>query len=207
MAPHTQEVWEQYENTGQVHFVGALTYLDDWNVINGGTWRKNFTPHLSFELSIASELQSHVNSNEFNILAYPTVVVIGVNYTVRNDDVWPIEGLEAAVESAIAEMPEVGVEDEIAVSFTTMDQNYPNPFNPSTTITFSLEKPQLVTLNVFNTAGQKVKTLVNGHIESGQHHVTWDAKQDDGSETASGVYFYKLQTPEYTNTKKMILLE
>jgi len=81
-------------------------------------------------------------------------------------------------------------------------QNYPNPFNPSTTIRFTIPRPGLVTLRVYNVLGREVATLVNGDLSSGSYQVTFEA-----SGLASGVYFYRLVTPGYVETKKMLLLK
>ena len=83
-----------------------------------------------------------------------------------------------------------------------LDQNYPNPFNPSTEISFSLPKATNVKLEIFNLLGQKVVTLVDGAKEAGIYSVTWN-----GSNVSSGVYFYRLTTPEFVMSKKMLLMK
>jgi len=83
-----------------------------------------------------------------------------------------------------------------------LEQNYPNPFNPVTEINYSVAKAGQTSLVVYNLLGQKVATLVNGFKLPGRFRVQWDA-----SESASGVYFYKLSTGENTKTRKMILLK
>jgi hypothetical protein len=84
----------------------------------------------------------------------------------------------------------------------SLEQNYPNPFNPSTTIRFALPKSSYVTLRIFNVLGEEVATLVNGEIPAGYHEVMWDASNQSG-----GVYFYRLQTSEYVETRKLLLLK
>jgi uncharacterized protein len=83
-----------------------------------------------------------------------------------------------------------------------LNQNYPNPFNPSTTINFSVPKDGNVSLKVYDTKGQLVKTLVNQRIIVGEYSVDFDANG-----IASGVYFYSLETPGFKETKKMILVK
>ncbi len=80
-------------------------------------------------------------------------------------------------------------------------QNYPNPFNPSTTIEFVIPEKSNVTLTVFNSIGEEVSTLVNDKKEAGSYVVNFDA----GGFT-SGIYYYKLQTDDFVQTRKMILL-
>ncbi|MEN8006690.1 MAG: PKD domain-containing protein, partial [Candidatus Krumholzibacteriota bacterium] len=84
----------------------------------------------------------------------------------------------------------------------SLDQNAPNPFNPMTEIKFNLPRSMNATLTVYNVRGQAVTTLKSGIMSAGQHSVTWDARNH-----ASGVYFYRLETPDFSETKKMIMLK
>lgn len=84
----------------------------------------------------------------------------------------------------------------------SLEQNYPNPFNPSTTIEYNLPQSGFVTLKVYNILGKEVATLINGQIDAGIHKVDFDA-----SGLNSGVYFYKIESGSYTETRKMILLK
>lgn len=83
----------------------------------------------------------------------------------------------------------------------SLNQNYPNPFNPETVINFSISKPGLVKLSVYNVLGQKVADLVNEHKTANTYKVNFDA-----SNLASGVYFYRLEVGDYSKTMKMMLL-
>jgi hypothetical protein len=80
-------------------------------------------------------------------------------------------------------------------------QNYPNPFNPITTIEFRLSEASNVTVSIFTITGQQVATLSSGKLDAGTHRVQWDA-----SAVASGLYFYRVETDNMAQTKKMILL-
>jgi hypothetical protein len=93
------------------------------------------------------------------------------------------------------------IEGSTSPSEFQLYQNYPNPFNPSTRIQFSLPRSAFVTLAVYDLLGQEVATLVNREVGPGIYEVTWNA-----SRRASGVYFYRLQTSSFTETKKLILL-
>jgi len=81
-------------------------------------------------------------------------------------------------------------------------QNYPNPFNPSTIISYSIPVYSQVTLKVFDSLGREVLTLVNQEQKAGNYKVTFNA-----SGFSSGIYFYKLTSGRYTQTRKMILLK
>ncbi|MDD4559637.1 MAG: FlgD immunoglobulin-like domain containing protein, partial [Candidatus Cloacimonetes bacterium] len=86
-------------------------------------------------------------------------------------------------------------------------QNYPNPFNPSTTISFSLPQASKVHLDIYNLKGQLVKTLVNTDMEAGIHSVVWNGRDKNNHTVASGVYFYRLSSPDYSQTKRMLLMK
>jgi hypothetical protein len=82
-----------------------------------------------------------------------------------------------------------------------LDQNYPNPFNPGTSISYELPEASHVTLKVYNMIGREVSLLVNEEEPAGVHHVQFDA-----ANLSSGVYFYRIQTEHFGQTKKLILL-
>ena len=87
-------------------------------------------------------------------------------------------------------------------------QNYPNPFNPTTTIRFQMRDAGHATLRIFDAAGRLVATLVNGHVSAGEvREVTWEGRGDDGNRVSTGVYFYRLETPTFAQTRKMVLLK
>jgi hypothetical protein len=89
----------------------------------------------------------------------------------------------------------------------SLEQNYPNPFNPTTQIAFNIEQSEHVTIDIFNILGQRVATLVNSNLGAGVHVVTWDGRNQHGELMPSGVYFYRLSTPNFTAVKKMVLLK
>lgn len=88
-----------------------------------------------------------------------------------------------------------------------LQQNYPNPFNPSTQISFTLPTEVEVTVVVYNMLGQTVATLVDETLPTGSHTVVWDGTDDSGQAVATGVYFYRLQTDEFSQSLKMVLIK
>jgi hypothetical protein len=102
-----------------------------------------------------------------------------------------------------------GVSDPTGVEKTdwvpalfSLSQNYPNPFNPSTVISYQLSAISHVRLSVYDVVGREVATLVNEYKPAGIYAVNFDA-----SKLSSGIYFYKLQTGNFTSTKKMVLMK
>ena len=87
----------------------------------------------------------------------------------------------------------------------SLSQNYPNPFNPVTHIEFALPRASQVSVDVFNVLGQQIETLVDQRLSAGQYNVTWDGTDYSGAPIASGVYFYRIKTEDYVESKKMVL--
>ena len=88
-----------------------------------------------------------------------------------------------------------------------LGQNYPNPFNMRTSIEFSLPRAGHITVDVFNVLGRKVRTLVDEHVSAGRKLLTWDGRDDGDTEVSSGLYFYRLTTDGFQQTRKMTLLK
>ncbi len=86
-------------------------------------------------------------------------------------------------------------------------QNYPNPFNPATSIPYYLPVGSEVKLEIFNVLGQKIKTLVDQRQQAGNYTVRWNGTADNGESVPGGVYFYRLKVKNFTQVKKMVLLE
>jgi hypothetical protein len=122
-----------------------------------------------------------------------------VGYSFSNYKIEPRGNEDIAVPTGV---PEGTVGRKFALA-----QNRPNPFNPKTTIAFSLPEPTRVSLEIYDVAGRKVTTLVDGGLEAGPHSYDWDGRNHDGERVASGVYFYRLSTPERDLRKKMVLLK
>ena len=126
----------------------------------------------------------------------PSFILVGVtdddSSSVQVDGVWYNEtpaGLGISDEAPIATRFELG-------------QNYPNPFNPTTHIRFNIPETANAKLTVFNVMGEEVATLVNGVMQSGGHTVSWNA-----ANMPTGVYFYQLQSGNFSQTKKLLLVK
>lgn len=110
---------------------------------------------------------------------------------------WIAAGMPTSVQEAAAGVPNT----------FELSQNHPNPFNPQTRIAYSLPKAGRVSLEIYNTLGQQVRTLVQAHQPVGSHSVSWDGKNDLGALVPSGIYFYRLQAGGQTMMRKMTLLK
>lgn len=158
------------------------------------------------------EVQRSVNQTEWNTLGF--VNGYGNSNIPRNyeflDDSVPLEGTyfyrlkqidtDGTFEySHILEIYVNSLPKEISLS-----QNYPNPFNPSTTIVFNLPSDEAkVNLTIYNIVGEKVADVISGELlNAGSHEIVFD-----GSNLASGIYFYSLQTENFSESKKMMLMK
>ncbi|MCF8355966.1 MAG: T9SS type A sorting domain-containing protein [Melioribacteraceae bacterium] len=88
-----------------------------------------------------------------------------------------------------------------------LEQNYPNPFNPSTTIEYSVSKPQNIKIDIYDVKGALVNTLVDEFKTSGQHQTHWNGNNKNGRRVSSGVYFYQISSADKIESKKMIMLK
>ena len=131
--------------------------------------------------------------------------------SLENGDLVPREGLVQTVEKVLqwfgtgtsVSPSEGGVSTPISY---TLSQNYPNPFNPETRIDYQLPSNGWVELSVYNVLGQKVRTLVAEEKAAGSYTAVWNGLDNSGLDVASGVYFYRLNTGDFTSTQRMILM-
>lgn len=86
-------------------------------------------------------------------------------------------------------------------------QNRPNPFNPATTIGFRIPDAADVELTIYDAGGHRVRRLLRGAQGAGDHEVTWDGRDDGGNRVGSGVYFYRLRSGGFDQTKRLVLLK
>ncbi len=89
----------------------------------------------------------------------------------------------------------------------SLKQNFPNPFNSETVIEYFLPQVSRVKITIYNLLGQRVKVLLNARESAGNKKVTWDGKNGRGEVVSSGIYFYRIEADEFTQTKRMVLLK
>ncbi len=103
--------------------------------------------------------------------------------------------ITATVSTAITQLTEL-------VDSYELSQNYPNPFNPTTNIKFSIENSSKVSLTIYNSVGIEVETLINENLTSGAYKIEWNAVN-----YPSGVYYYKIESANFIQTRKMLLIK
>ena len=103
-----------------------------------------------------------------------------------------------------------GIEDtgegQIGKTFH-LKQNYPNPFNPTTTIPYSLSRHSNIRLSIYNTLGQEIRTLVNQQQPAGNYQVIWNGRDNLGNAVASGIYIYRLNAGDFTQTRRLTFIK
>jgi len=102
---------------------------------------------------------------------------------------------------------QVGEQSELIPDHYYLAANYPNPFNPSTSIAFGLPSPTRVRLSIYNILGQEVASLVDDLLPAGRHELVWNGHDGQDRPVSSGVYFYRLQTDQFNQTRKMMLIK
>ncbi len=114
-------------------------------------------------------------------------------------------------DTAIAKLDIIaGTDDDNGDGLPTtyqLSQNYPNPFNPTTLIDFSVPRSSRVQIEVFNIKGERVATLADREYAAGTYTIAWDGNSDGGSSVSTGVYFYRLLSDNYSDTRKMVYLK
>ena len=89
---------------------------------------------------------------------------------------------------------------------TALLQNRPNPFNPATVIRYDVARSGQVRIRVYNLSGAFVTTLLSEYQEAGRYETVWRGEDDSGRRVSSGVYFYRLETGDFVETKRMVLI-
>ncbi len=145
----------------------------------------------------------------FSFIAWPASYELTVNapgfdlYTMPQVTV--VNGDTTSVQIAL---DVTGIPDEPEViTATRLRGCYPNPFSASTLIQYDIREPVQTTLEIFNTRGQRVKTLVNAVADKGSFSVVWNGTDNNGKSASNGVYYYRMTAGRYSETRKLILLK
>ncbi|MBW6516293.1 MAG: T9SS type A sorting domain-containing protein [Candidatus Cloacimonetes bacterium] len=151
--------------------------------------------------------QTETDVSESDISAIIVLPINGVpKSAVAWAEHWSVDDIDIYFDGEWRE--ETSVDDiETITNATILRGNYPNPFNPDTNIEFYLAEAGVVSINIYNIKGQKVKTLINDMLHVGEHRIVWNGENDNGQIVSSGIYFYNMTTQNYSETKKMILMK
>jgi len=177
-----EDFWVQYYNGSSWQTVATFVSGTDFN--NGTFYNEVVT----------------ISSSQYN---FPTNAQLRFRCDASDnrDDVY-IDEIEFRGMSGTSGTSAKASDNSLIPDQFSLSQNYPNPFNPTTEIQFSLPQPSHVSLLIYNVLGQRVAVLADGSFSAGRYTVTWDA-----SRHSSGVYFYRLQTEGFVETKKMLLVK
>jgi len=124
-------------------------------------------------------------------------------------DAWVAQGRAAPVAMATMGLvlTETSAPGESPAFHDHLAQNLPNPFNPSTRIAFSLAEASRVRLIVYDAGGRRMAVLLDENCEAGEHELIWNGRADSGRPVPSGLYFYRIETDRFEQTRKMVLLK
>jgi hypothetical protein len=150
------------------------------------------------------DINSYFAEGEFNGTISVAFKSKGMNKDLDFELVNGIVAINSVV-NAVSDLASVTL--KAVPSVYSLAQNYPNPFNPTTTIEYSIPQTGHVDLAIWNIAGQKVRTLVNGQQDASYRKIVWDGKNELGETVGAGIYFYKLSSGNFTKIQKMNLIK
>ncbi|MCB9211104.1 MAG: T9SS type A sorting domain-containing protein [Ignavibacteriales bacterium] len=168
-------------------------------IVGGGT---------VFEKSELYDVELMFPSEEYT---FPQMIILEKNILqLSNMDIMVIGGYEVSLSDDLPMAKEskkcfkfdllTDIKTEKRINNFNLFQNYPNPFNPSTQISYQIPENEFVSLKVYNSLGEEVRTLVNNYQSSGYYNIEFD-----GTELSSGIYFYKLHAGKYVSVRKMLI--
>ena len=168
---------------------------------------------LSYPVYNATNRYAAISSSQLNAGGYNVrTMFFGFSFQYVRDDVFTETPDRFELARNVFDWWQYGMNpgccytDAEAPSAFRLAQNYPNPFNPMTTIRFDMKEKGLVTLKIYDVSGRLVRTLADGVRDAGAYSIPWDGRNNIGSEVASGIYFYKMETAGFLATKKLVLL-
>ncbi len=150
-----------------------------------------------------------IDIEQFDLLLQFDCITANDGYTsvVLDELRWNEESVEEDVATVAIALHPSGSQTGMMPEVTGIVGCYPNPFNPRTTVSFYLAEPEQATLQVFNTKGQLIRTLLNKRMPSGSHQVEWDGTDSTGKSTASGVYLFRFKACAVQDIQKALLLQ
>jgi hypothetical protein len=207
-----ESAWRIFPGDGGAES-GKIYYHDLWYAVSqdgGATWADaqvlkgdanvhEIYPYLARRLAVDPVTNNYVAYYVYYQDAVPGAAIFTGQVAGQNSwnasGAWKWDKIDLGI-------PAVSVGNEIIVNSFNLEQNYPNPFNPTTRIEFQIPGRTLVSLKIFDLLGKEVGMLVNREMEAGSYKVEFDA-----ANLPSGIYFYKLQTNTFVQTKKMVLIK
>lgn len=215
---------EILENARTINFVNANTgfiFSSGWfhKTTNGGmNWAAAFTNWSNWEMNDAYFLNANIGycvnfkgqiyktsnggNNWDTLQKIITSGSISSIYFKSENTGWAVGGYGTILKTTTGGNVFVEQISSILPDKFSLHQNYPNPFNPSTTISFQIPKGDFVSLKVYDINGREVSELVNENLQAGEYKINFN-----GSNLPSGVYYYKLTSENFAETKKMILIK
>ena len=154
------------------------------------------------EITESSEIQTneiiYIPGNDLSPGSHVVKVEVqnGLGYKTTKE--WQFQIVTTAVESN---------NNLISKREYALSQNYPNPFNSSTQFQYQVAEPGWVRINIYSVEGKLIKTLVNEYKAAGTYHCRWNGKDDFNASVASGIYFYRINSKNYTRSCRMIYLK
>ncbi len=205
----------------------------DLNVLNPGAWTHLVeSTEMEYDLGVNYNVKFYLNGADYKVKVWedtgdpadePEEFLMEVTdpdpwergvwtvFTILGDPISDGAGDEIYLDNVVLKQLGATAVDEDAIvnapAVFALKNNYPNPFNPTTTIEYSLDKADDVTINIYSLTGQLVRTLINENVSAGTHSVRFNGLDNNGNALSSGVYFYTLQNSVQSVTKKMILMK
>lgn len=191
--------FEQEGGNGEVYRQDSVK----WAMLSGGLGPAS-APAGSF-----GDMLVYTGTGPFDLTSPGDTLQVAFAYVGSEDGLVRLQQNAAAAQirydSIVAQATGIGSDPHIPRAFS-LRQNYPNPFNPETRIDFTLKRPALVSLTLYNVLGAKVRVLYESVTPAGIHSVVWDGTDQAGKQLGSGVYFYRLSVEGETVARKMLLL-
>ena len=201
-----EDIINEISSISQIQNISSETYLSsDHNLlsINGDITLETNNDSDSLWLAMNSNLNNVLASlDEINWNGYNTVNGWFSNPELNTNNQW-VYRLDFQCKTS----NDLFVTDDVSPKVFALHQNFPNPFNPVTTLRYDLPEQATVNIIIYDMLGRQVRTLVNQTQEAGFKSVLWNATNDHGKQVSAGVYLYQIQSGEFVQTKKMVLLK